>query len=69
MSMSLIAVPWERMRPGVTILRADGRLERATTVEKGDHTVIVVFADGQVEHHDRAERAEVVTTYPDPVRP
>ncbi len=61
MSLSWIAVPWERLRPGVTIRCADGRLERAATVDKGDHSVRVMFDDGRVEHHERSEQAEVLT--------
>jgi len=61
MSMYLIAVPWDRLRAGVTILRGDGRLERAAAVEKGDHSVRVVFDDGRIEHHERSEQAEVLT--------
>jgi hypothetical protein len=61
MSMNLIVVPWERLRPGVTIRRADGRLQRAATLEKGDHSVRVVFDDGRIEHHEPSEQAEVLT--------
>lgn len=61
MSMSMIAVPWERLRAGVTIRRSDGRLQRAETVEKGDHSVLVVFDDGRVEQHERSEQAQVLT--------
>jgi nitrogen fixation protein FixH len=61
MSMNLIAVPFERLRAGVTILRSDGRFERAATVEKGDYSVRVIFDDGRIEHHERSERAEVLT--------
>jgi hypothetical protein len=61
MSMSMIAVPWERLRAGVTIRRSDGQFQRAATVEKGDHSVLVVFDDGCVEQHERSEQAQVIT--------
>ncbi len=59
--MHLIDVQWGRLRPGVTILRGDGRLERAVDVEHHDHTTLVWFDDGRLERHDDAERAQVLT--------
>jgi hypothetical protein len=60
----LINVQWGRMRPGVTVLRGDGRLERAASVEHHDHTTLVWFRDGRLERHDDAERAQVLTHTP-----
>lgn len=64
MASSIIDVPWERLRAGVTILRADGQLDQATTVEHREHTVVVWFHDGRLERHDPAERAQVLIHTP-----
>lgn len=61
MNGTLIGVPWGRLRAGVTVRDADGRLYRAARVEHGDDTVRVLFDDGHVEQHGRSERAEVLT--------
>ena len=62
--MHLINVQWGRLRPGVTILPADGRLERAATVEHQDRTTLVWFDDGRLERHDDSDRAQVLTRAP-----
>lgn len=64
MSTQLINVQWGRLRPGVTILRGDGRLERAASVEHQDHTTLVWFDDGRLERHDDRDRAQVLTRTP-----
>jgi hypothetical protein len=61
MNGTLIGVPWGRLRAGVTVRHADGRLHRAAIVEYADDTVRVLFDDGHVERHGRSERAEVLT--------
>lgn len=62
--MQLIHVQYGRLRPGVTILRADGRLERAASVEHRDHTTLVWFDDGRLERHDDSDRAQILTRAP-----
>ena len=59
--MQIIDVQWGRLRPGVTVLRSDGRLERAASVKHQDHTTLVWFDDGRLERHDDADRAQVLT--------
>jgi len=54
-STQLINVQWGRLRPGVTILRGDGRLERAASVEHQDDTTLVWFDDGRLERHQRPD--------------
>lgn len=64
--MQLIDVQWGRLRPGVTVLRDDGRLERAATVEHQDHTTLVWFDDGRLERHDDGDRVQVLTRAREP---
>jgi hypothetical protein len=66
MNGTLIGVPWGRLRAGVTVRHADGRLHRAAIVEHADDSVRVLFDDGHVERHGRGERAEVLTRAPQP---
>jgi hypothetical protein len=61
MTGRLIGVPWGRLRAGVTVRHADGRLHRAAYVEYDEDTVRVLFADGHSERHGRSEQAEVLT--------
>jgi prepilin-type processing-associated H-X9-DG protein len=60
MSDRVLDVPWERVRPEVTILRADGRFERAIDVERHPNRVIVLFSDGRREQHAPSDRAGVL---------
>jgi hypothetical protein len=66
-TMQLIDCQWGRLRPGVTVLRDDGRLERAATVEHRDDTTLVWFDDGRLERHDDSDRAQVLTRAREPV--
>jgi hypothetical protein len=60
MSDSMLKVAWERVRPEVTILRSDGRFERAVIVERHPNRVIVSYTDGRREQHAPSDQAEVV---------
>ena len=60
MSYHMLDVPWERVRPEVTILRADGRFERAIDIERHPNRVIVLFSDGRREQHAPSDQAEVL---------
>ena len=60
MGYRVLDVPWERVRPEVTILRADGRFERAIDVERQPNRVIVLFSDGRREQHAPSDQAGVL---------
>jgi hypothetical protein len=60
MSDSMLKVAWERVRPEVTILRSDGRFERAVTVERSPNRVSVLYTDGRREQHAPSDEASVV---------
>lgn len=61
----LIDVPWDRVRSGPTVRRADGTLDRVVVVEPRGDTVDVWFHSGCHERHRGEERAVVVTHRPD----
>jgi len=60
MSDSMLTVAWERVRPEVTILRSDGRLERAVIVDRHPNRVTVLYNDGRREQHAPSDEARVV---------
>lgn len=60
----VIEVPWERLRPGVTVARSDGNLVRIVAVEPHDGTVTVLFRDGLREQHDPHAPARIVVRRP-----
>jgi hypothetical protein len=60
MSDSMLNVAWERVRPEVTILRSDGRFERAVIVDRYPNRVTVLYNDGRREQHAPGDEASVV---------
>ena len=53
----VLEVVWDRVRPGVTVVRSDGRHERAAIVDRANGTVVVIFDDGLRERHAPDEPA------------
>jgi prepilin-type processing-associated H-X9-DG protein len=60
MSDSMLNVARERVRPEVTILRSDGRFERAVIVERHPNRITVLYHDGRREQHAPSDEARVV---------
>lgn len=53
-------VTWDRLRAGVTVVRADGRHERAAVIDRSTGAVVVLYTDGRRERHAPTDRAQVV---------
>jgi hypothetical protein len=60
MAYQTLSVSWERIRPKVTILRSDGRFERAVIVERHPDRVVVLYSDGRREQHEPSEQTEIL---------
>jgi hypothetical protein len=60
MSTYTLEVEWEKMRPGVTVVQADGDYGRAAVVDRSPNGVVVIFTDGRREQHRLSERVQVL---------
>jgi hypothetical protein len=60
MNENTLEVTWQQMRPGVTVLRSDGREGQTALVDRTAGTIAVLYSDGRREHHSPDERARVV---------
>jgi hypothetical protein len=57
MNDTTLEVAWDRLRPGVTVLRSDGLHGHAAVVDRAAGTIVVLYSDGHREHHEPGERA------------
>jgi hypothetical protein len=64
MDHQTVEVAWARLRPGVTVLRSDGRHGQAALVDCTAGTVAVLYSDGHREHHEPTESARVLVCEP-----
>ncbi|MBV8952250.1 MAG: hypothetical protein JOZ99_15350 [Actinobacteria bacterium] len=60
MNAHTLEVEWDKLRPGVTVVRPDGRHGRAAVVDRSTGGVVVLFTDGRRERHQPSERVRVL---------